>query len=192
MKNIFSIVLILSLGFGCSSSRSAAGGLALTTGITMGAATVGTGIARGMIDRPSSEVPFIVGTAGGALLSATFIALGSYLFSNEGRSERELFARQLEQQLDQVEAEVEESHRIRQRIADRSHVSEANCRQGPALDYPSCMENVHRARMLDTDEDGVRDTFDNCIRTPRGPQMRDTAENFQNWLNGCPVGRYSD
>lgn len=192
MKNIFSIILIVSLGFGCSTSRSTAGGFAIATGVAMGLSTVGIGVARGLIDRPSSEVPFAVGMASGALLSGTFLSLGRYLLSNESRSERELFA----QQLEQVEEEVEESQRNVERNVDQSRESEVECRRRPPLDYPGCMENVQRirynARSLDTDNDGVRDIFDHCINTPRGPQRGDSVGNYRNWLNGCPVGFNSD
>lgn len=88
------IVLLLCLSMGCSTTRSAAGGFSLATGIATGIGAIAlTGVAASNDYSGGSVLPMVGSIAGSALLSTTFLTLAGYLLGNEGICAQELAAR---------------------------------------------------------------------------------------------------
>jgi hypothetical protein len=88
------VVLLLCLSMGCSTTRSAAGGFSLATGIATGISTIAlTGVAASNDYSGGSVLPMVGSIAGSALLSTTFLTLAGYLLGSEGICAQELAAR---------------------------------------------------------------------------------------------------
>ena len=78
------IVLLLCLSMGCSTTRSAAGGFSLATGIATGIGTIVlTGVVASNGSSGGSVLPMVSSIAGSALISATFSTLAYYLLQHE-------------------------------------------------------------------------------------------------------------
>lgn len=87
------IVLLLCLSMGCSTTRSAAGGFSLATGIATGVGAIAlTGVAASNDYSGGSVLPMVGSIAGSALLSTTFLTLAGYLLGSEGICAQELAA----------------------------------------------------------------------------------------------------
>ena len=88
------VVLLLCLSMGCSTTRSAAGGFSLATGIATGIGAIAlTGVAASNDYSGGSVLPMVGSIAGSALLSTTFLTLAGYLLGSEGICAQELAAR---------------------------------------------------------------------------------------------------
>jgi hypothetical protein len=104
-------VLLLCLSMGCSTTRSAAGGFSLASGIATGIGAIAlTGVAASNDYSGGSVLPMVGSIAGSALLSTTFLTLAGYLLGSEGICAQELAAR--------VEAARVEAEAARIREAD--------------------------------------------------------------------------
>ena len=121
-------VLLVCLSMGCSTTRSAAGGFSLATGIATGISTIAlTGVAASNDYSGGSVLPMVGSIAGSALLSTTFLTLAGYLLGNEGICAQELAARAAADQAARVEAA-----RIEAARAEAVRIVEAQlCRQTP-------------------------------------------------------------
>ena len=108
-------VLLLCLSMGCSTTRSAAGGFSLASGIATGIGAIAlTGVAASNDYSGGSVLPMVGSIAGSALLSTTFLTLAGYLLGNEGICAQELAARAAADQA----ARIEEARVARIREAD--------------------------------------------------------------------------
>lgn len=77
-------VLLLCLSMGCSTTRSAAGGFSLATGIATGIGAIAlTGVAASNDYSGGSVLPMVGSIAGSALISTTFSTLAYYLLQHE-------------------------------------------------------------------------------------------------------------
>ena len=111
-------VLLLCLSMGCSTTRSAAGGFSLASGIATGIGAIAlTGVAASNDYSGGSVLPMVAGISMSALLSTTFLTLAGYLLGNEGICAQELAARAAADQADQA-ARIEEARVARIREAD--------------------------------------------------------------------------
>ena len=108
-------VLLLCLSMGCSTTRSAAGGFSLATGIATGIGAIAlTGVAASNDYSGGSVLPMVGSIAGSALLSTTFLTLAGYLLGNEGICAQELAARAAADQEARIEAvRIEEAELCR-------------------------------------------------------------------------------
>lgn len=87
-------VLLLCLSMGCSTTRSAAGGFSLASGVATGIGAIAlTGVAASNDYSGGSVLPMVGSIAGSALLSTTFLTLAGYLLGSEGICAQELAAR---------------------------------------------------------------------------------------------------
>jgi len=87
-------VLLVCLSMGCSTTRSAAGGFSLASGIATGIGTIAlTGVAASNDYSGGSVLPMVGGISMSALLSTTFLTLAGYLLGSEGICAQELEAR---------------------------------------------------------------------------------------------------
>lgn len=87
-------VLLVCLSIGCSTTRSAAGGFSLASGIATGIGAIAlTGVAASNGSSGGSVLPMVGGISMSALLSTTFLTLAGYLLGNEGICAQELAAR---------------------------------------------------------------------------------------------------
>jgi hypothetical protein len=132
------VVLLLCLSMGCSTTRSAAGGFSLATGIATGISTIAlTGVAASNDYSGGSVLPMVGSIAGSALLSTTFLTLAGYLLGSEGICAQELAART-------ETARVEAAEAVRSEEAELSRYEEAIriegaeiCRRTPnGIAYP--------------------------------------------------------
>ena len=116
-------VLLLCLSMGCSTTRSAAGGFSLATGIATGIGAIAlTGVAASNDYSGGSVLPMVGSIAGSALLSTTFLTLAGYLLGSEGICAQELAAR-----VEAARVEAAEAVRI-----EAARIVEAQlCRQTP-------------------------------------------------------------
>ena len=121
-------VLLLCLSMGCSTTRSAAGGFSLATGIATGIGAIAlTGVAASNDYSGGSVLPMVGSIAGSALLSTTFLTLAGYLLGSEGICAQELAARAAADQAARVEAARVEAARV-----EAVRIVEAQlCRQTP-------------------------------------------------------------
>ena len=121
-------VLLLCLSMGCSTTRSAAGGFSLATGIATGIGAIAlTGVAASNDYSGGSVLPMVGSIAGSALLSTTFLTLAGYLLGNEGICAQELAARAAADQA----ARIEEA-RIEEARIEAVRIEEAElCRRTP-------------------------------------------------------------
>ena len=121
-------VFLLCLSMGCSTTRSAAGGFSLATGIATGIGAIAlTGVAASNDSSGGSVLPMVGSIAGSALLSTTFLTLAGYLLGNEGICAQELAART---ETARVEADRVEMARVE--AAREARIVEAQlCRQTP-------------------------------------------------------------
>ena len=121
-------VLLLCLSMGCSTTRSAAGGFSLATGIATGIGAIAlTGVAASNDDSGGSVLPMVGSIAGSALLSTTFLTLAGYLLGSEGICAQELAAR-----VEAARVEAAEAVRIEAaRIVEVRIVEAQLCRQTP-------------------------------------------------------------
>jgi len=79
---------------GCSTTRSAAGGFSLASGIATGIGAIAlTGVAASNGSSGGSVLPMVASISMSALLSTTFLTLAGYLLGNEGICAQELAAR---------------------------------------------------------------------------------------------------
>ena len=108
-------VLLLCLSMGCSTTRSAAGGFSLATGIATGIGAIAlTGVAASNDYSGGSVLPMVGSIVGSALLSTTFLTLAGYLLGNEGICAQELAARAAADQEARIEAvRIEEAELCR-------------------------------------------------------------------------------
>ena len=125
-------VLLLCLSMGCSTTRSAAGGFSLATGIATGISTIAlTGVAASNDYSGGSVLPMVGSIAGSALLSTTFLTLAGYLLGSEGISASTArWWRTADQTVGITRAEVEEAARIARTETARSSAIRL-CRQTP-------------------------------------------------------------
>ena len=80
-------VLLVCLSMGCSTTRSAAGGFSLASGIATGIGAIAlTGVAVSNGSSGGSVLPMVGSISMGALLSTTFLTLAGYLLGNEATS----------------------------------------------------------------------------------------------------------
>ena len=121
-------VLLLCLSMGCSTTRSAAGGFSLATGIATGIGTIAlTGVAASNGSSGGSVLPMVGSIAGSALLSTTFLTLAGYLLGSEGICAQELAARAAADQAARIEEARIEAVRI-----EAVRIEEAElCRRTP-------------------------------------------------------------
>lgn len=121
-------VLLLCLSMGCSTTRSAAGGFSLATGIATGIGAIAlTGVAASNDYSGGSVLPMVGSIAGSALLSTTFLTLAGYLLGSEGICAQELAAR-----VEAARVEAAEAVRIEAaRIVEVRIVEAQLCRQTP-------------------------------------------------------------
>jgi hypothetical protein len=111
-------VLLLCLSMGCSTTRSAAGGFSLASGIATGIGAIAlTGVAASNGSSGGSVLPMVAGISMSALLSTTFLTLAGYLLGSEGICAQELEARAAADQAARV-ARIEEARVARNRDAD--------------------------------------------------------------------------
>lgn len=114
-------MLLVCLSMGCSTTRSAAGGFSLATGIATGISAIAlTGVAASGGSSGDSVLPMVGSIAGSALLSTTFLTLAGYLLGSEGICAQELAAR----------AAVEQAARVARAEAVRIEEAEL-CRERP-------------------------------------------------------------
>ena len=127
-------VLLLCLSMGCSTTRSAAGGFSLASGIATGIGTIVlTGVAASNGSSGGSVLPMVGSIAGSALLSTTFLTLAGYLLGNEGNHALVGTARwwgAADRTVGITRAEVEEAARIARTETARSSAIRL-CRQTP-------------------------------------------------------------
>jgi len=121
-------VLIVCLSMGCSTTRSAAGGFSLASGIATGIGAIAlTGVAASNDYSGGSVLPMVGSIAGSALLSTTFLTLAGYLLGSEGICAQELAARVEAARVEAARVEAAEAVR-----AEAVRVVEAQlCRQTP-------------------------------------------------------------
>lgn len=126
-------VLLLCLSMGCSTTRSAAGGFSLATGIATGIGAIAlTGVAASNDYSGGSVLPMVGSIAGSALLSTTFLTLAGYLLGSEGICAQELAARVEAARVEAAEAVRIEAARIEAaRIVEVRIVEAQLCRQTP-------------------------------------------------------------
>jgi hypothetical protein len=127
------IVLLLCLSMGCSTTRSAAGGFSLATGIATGIGAIAlTGVAVSNGSSGGSVLPMVGGISMSALLSTTFLTLAGYLLGSEA-NEATSTARWLgvaDQAGRSSRVEVEEASRIARVETARASAIRL-CRQTP-------------------------------------------------------------
>jgi hypothetical protein len=121
-------VLLLCLSMGCSTTRSAAGGFSLASGIATGIGAIAlTGVAASNDYSGGSVLPMVAGISMSALLSTTFLTLAGYLLGNEG-----ICAQELEARVEAARVEAAEAVRIETVRAGAVRIIEARlCRQTP-------------------------------------------------------------
>lgn len=121
-------VLLVCLSMGCSTTRSAAGGFSLATGIATGIGAIAlTGVAASNDYSGGSVLPMVGSISMSALLSTTFLTLAGYLLGSEGICAQELAAR-----VEAARVEAAEAVRIEAvRIVEVRIVEAQLCRQTP-------------------------------------------------------------
>lgn len=129
------VVLLLCLSMGCSTTRSAAGGYSLASGIATGIGTIVlTGVAASNGSSGGSVLPMVGSISMGALLSTTFLTLAGYLLGNEGNkgisASTARWWRAADQTVGITRDEAEEAARIARTETARSSAIRL-CRQTP-------------------------------------------------------------
>ena len=139
-------VLLLCLSMGCSTTRSAAGGFSLATGIATGIGAIAlTGVAASNDYSGGSVLPMVGSIAGSALLSTTFLTLAGYLLGNEGICAQELAARAAADQAARIEEARIEAVRIEEAELCRRTPNGFAAPYGSLIDYSvRCVRGVPR------------------------------------------------
>ena len=140
------VVLLLCLSMGCSTTRSAAGGFSLATGIATGIGAIAlTGVAASNDYSGGSVLPMVGSIVGSALLSTTFLTLAGYLLGNEGICAQELAARAAADQAARIEEARIEAVRIEEAELCRRTPNGFAAPYGSLIDYSvRCVRGVPR------------------------------------------------